>query len=125
MDAYVYQADLLCEECALAERERLNLAQQKANRFENIPDDSEHWPCGPYPEGGGEADCPQHCGACHVFLENPLTNDGAQYAAEAIRDYYVEHQGSEDVIKQWVAEYRDYEPVREVVNAVEVLELEE
>ncbi len=45
-------------------------------------DDSEQWPQGPYPDGGGEADCPQHCDCCGAFLENPLTDDGDSYVRE-------------------------------------------
>ena len=33
-------------------------------------------------EGGGEADGPQHCGDCGVFLENALTTDGDTYVKE-------------------------------------------
>jgi hypothetical protein len=68
MNAYIYQAALLCEECAL-----------KTGRVFARPDESEDsdcFPVGPLPNGGGEADCPEHCDHCGVFLENPLTTDG-------------------------------------------------
>lgn len=66
MDAYIYQAALLCPDCAkIAPR-----------------DDVE----GPYDNGGGEADSPQHCDHCGVFLKNPLTADGEGYVREAIYD---------------------------------------
>jgi hypothetical protein len=41
--------------------------------------DSDEWPKGPYCDGGGEADNPQHCACCTVFLCNPLTQDGVAY----------------------------------------------
>jgi hypothetical protein len=44
--------------------------------------DSDEYPKGPYPDGGGEADTPQHCDHCHCFLENPLTSDGYDYVRE-------------------------------------------
>ena len=63
MDAYVYQAALLCSDCA-----------------KNVTAD------GPYGAGGGEADFPQHCDQCGAFLENPLTPDGILYVRDAIDD---------------------------------------
>lgn len=64
MDAYIYQAALICEGCASALQ---------------VND-------GPYADGGGEADCPNHCDQCGVFLENPLTSDGYDYVRAALKD---------------------------------------
>jgi hypothetical protein len=50
-------------------------------------EDSDTWPQGPYDSGGGEADTPQHCDQCGVFLENPLTSDGDDYLLEATHPY--------------------------------------
>ena len=48
-----------------------------ANGFTDENDyDSDDLPKGPYSNGGGEADTPQHCDGCGAFLENPLTGDG-------------------------------------------------
>ena len=71
MNAYVYRAALYCPDCA--------------PRRTPDCDDSEHCPQGPYPDGAGEADSPQHCDSCNVFLENPLTSDGVEYVREQIR----------------------------------------
>ena len=67
MDAYIYQADLVCERCvhSVLHKEMQN------------PDESER-PSGPYPDGGGESDSPQYCYYCRDFLENPLTSDGVR-----------------------------------------------
>lgn len=46
--------------------------------------DSDEYPQGPYADGGGEADCPQHCDACGVFLENPLTDEGIDYVTQTV-----------------------------------------
>jgi len=79
--------------------------------------DSDEFPKGPYPDGGGEADCPQHCGAgaqcvnaiefddghkVGAWLENELTTDGVEYVREAIRE------GGE-VAEMWADYYRDYD----------------
>lgn len=74
MNVYVFQAALYCEACGHAIRDTL------------MPDaDSDHYPQGPYSDGGGEADSPQHCDACNTFLENPLTGDGYEYIRQQIK----------------------------------------
>src|SRR5208337_1332878 len=79
MDAYVYAADIYCEDCGRAIKKGLEKS-----------DDSDDYPQGPYPDGSGESDGPQHCGAhagclnamefagtkVGVWLGNPLTNNG-------------------------------------------------
>lgn len=87
MDAYVYQAALLCEDCAFRTREHI-----AARRPELVPADPEdeatydsaHYPKGPHSNGGGAADSPQYCDNCHAFLENPLTDDGIRNTLEEI-----------------------------------------
>ena len=88
MRVYTYQGDIFCEDCAAAYRPKDN--------------PSEDWQ-GPFPEGGGEADAPQHCGmGAHcvnadtcpahdkhpigIFLENPLTTDGRRYVEQKCRE---------------------------------------
>ena len=75
MNAYIYRAALYCEPCALP------IAVECYTGTLDLPTayDSDVRPQGPYPDGGGEADTPQHCDACGVFLENPLTTDGREY----------------------------------------------
>src|SRR5215468_673162 len=81
MNAYLYQAALYCEECAQSLRADLRAFTGPLDREE-----SDRWPIGPYADGGGEADCPQHCDHCLTFLENPLTTDGWTYVREAITE---------------------------------------
>ena len=42
-----------------------------------------------------EADTPHHCATCHVFLENPLTDDGIEYVRECLGE------GLTPVTQQW------------------------
>jgi hypothetical protein len=77
MDAYIYCADIYCDDCARAIR--IDCAEDSG--------DSDGYPQGPYSDGGGEADGPQCCGACGEFLENPLTGDGYQYLLELLATY--------------------------------------
>jgi hypothetical protein len=94
MNVYIYQAALYCEDCGketIAELERTT-----GKNLLHVRESSDIWPQGPYPDGGGEADCPQHCDGCGIFLENPLTGDGQKYVIDAMRF------GSQpDVLKQW------------------------
>ncbi len=87
MKAYVFQAALHCETCAArlesANRHRL---PPGANLDDESTYDSDQFPKGPYPNGGGEADSPQHCDSCGEFLENTLTPDGDSWLrAEIVR----------------------------------------
>lgn len=78
MKAYIFQAALWCAHCA----ERYKAENAKPSHVDEDNEssyDSDDWPKGPYGDGGGEADCPQHCDACGVFLENALTPDGDKW----------------------------------------------
>lgn len=84
MDAYVYDADIYCEDCA--------------------PEGAD----GPYPDGGGEADTPVHCGGCHCYLDAPLTGDGVEYAIDALESYLWDRRGDVEVLKQWADALKSY-----------------
>lgn len=98
MDAYVYRAALLCEACALQTRHALRYGEQ-----ETVLDltDSDSWPQGPYADGGGEADTPQHCDLCEDFLENSLTTEGVTYVKQALAD----NDGSPSILELWRTYY--------------------
>ena len=90
MHVYIYQAALYCEDCG--DKIKTDLPPRQS-----MDADSDDYPQGPYDNGGGEADCPQHCDACGVFLENPLTNDGYEYVREAIQEEIVKNS----VVTKW------------------------
>ena len=116
MNAYIYQAALYCEDCGRAIRRRL-----KAEGFapENPADecsyDSDEFPKGPFSDGGGEADSPQHCDSGEdclnaivlserligAWLENELTSQGAAYVREAV-------EAGGEVAELWAQWYSDY-----------------
>lgn len=86
--AYVFQAELICDHCA----DKARRTAEREGRAPADPDDessydSDDYPKGPVPNGGGEADTPQHCGYCGVFLENPLTPEGGEYVRQAAREF--------------------------------------
>lgn len=106
MEAYIYQAALLCEDCGITTRRSIIEA-------DNAPDDpsdestydSDDFPKGPYADGGGEADCPQHCDQCGVFLENPLTQEGYKYIREEIAANVQQPNFSGSTAKEWLDFY--------------------
>ena len=101
MDAYIYQGDIYCPSHATA------IMIDLVETVENTGD-SAVYPQGPYPNGGGEADIPQHCGSCGVFLENPLTTDGEDYVRKAmILTGTVGYGTAQQAVAQWKAFY-DY-----------------
>lgn len=102
MLAYVYQAALLCPDCAI----QVKLSLREAGKVPDNPMDestfdSGDYPKGPYTDGGGEADSPCHCDHCHVFLENPLTSDGQEYVKEALAS----GEGDPEVLAAWRERY--------------------
>lgn len=103
MRAFIYSAALYCEPCGEAIRERLPLPAG-AELGNESSYDSDAYPKGPYDDGGGEADCPQHCDACGRFLENPLTPHGVAYVAEAVAEARAR---SSAVVAEWRAFYAD------------------
>lgn len=74
--AYAYNAAMWCDDCAAAVMRELD-----ARGVADTGDSNGY----PQADGSsGEADSPQHCDDCGVFLENPLTSDGWDYVREAI-----------------------------------------
>lgn len=102
--AYIYKAALYCATCGQAIRGALldSVAPYLRPVLQDS-EDSDAWPQGPYPDGGGEADTPQHCDACGVFLENPLTADGLAYVFDAL----AADDGDRATLETWRAFYRD------------------
>ena len=123
MDVYIFQAALVCSECG----EKICQELMAAGKAPEDPDDetlydSDDFPKGPYPNGGGESDTPQHCDCGDeclnaeeffdgskfgCFLENPLTNEGLAYVQEKVHEYYCSKNGKHShVVPVW-AEYYD------------------
>ena len=118
MEAYIYQADIWCESCGeQIRRELIRTGKAPSDPQDESSYDSDDFPKGPYPDGGGEADMPQHCGSggtCLLaevdngrtygaFLENPLTEDGRAYVLKALRDHYT--KGGSPLASMWAAYY--------------------
>ena len=100
MNDYIYRADIWCEECTDKIRDTVRCPLSAINMLSGLWD-SNDWPKGPYPNGGGESDSPQHCAGCGLFLENPLTEDGRRYVREAL----ALSTSDPKIIAQWSAFY--------------------
>lgn len=98
MDTFIYRAALYCPHCA--EQIKTHIRETDSGSIRAGANDSDTWPQGPYSNGGGEADTPQHCDTCGVFLENPLTRDGENYVREAM-----DNSGDKETRETWRAFY--------------------
>lgn len=106
MDVYIYQADVYCEPDGLAIRDRLDEGGSRpADPGDESSYDSDDYPKGPYPDGGGESDTPQHCAVCGLFLENPLTSDGLEYVKEFVLRDLREGQTDSNAVEVWAPFY--------------------
>lgn len=94
MDAFIYRGALYCEECTAALKARLP-TPAGADLADESTFDSDRYPKGPFADGGGEADSPQHCDSCGCFLENPLTGDGESYVRRAFDPQAMDNPDSE------------------------------
>ena len=106
MDAYIYQADLHCEDCIIQIKGSLRDRELEPEDTEDeYSYDSDDYPKGPYANGGGESDSPQHCGSCGLFLKNPLTKDGQEHVDTAFREYWLLGHGNKEVLAEWADYY--------------------
>jgi hypothetical protein len=88
MKVYMFCAALLCESCGTEARTaHRHTMPVEFDQDDESSYDSDNFPKGPYTNGGGEADTPQHCDSCGVFLENPLTPDGDAYVRNAAKEF--------------------------------------
>jgi hypothetical protein len=98
MNVYIYRAALHCEGCGDKIKDALG------HKFEGLSEyefDSDEYPKGPFPNGGGEKDYPDYCDTCGLFLENPLTGDGEDY----VKDTLCLGEGCPDVLEEWAGFY--------------------
>lgn len=93
---YVYKADVWCEECTQAIKEKILQELVPDNPEDESSFDSNDYPKGPFESSYEEADTPMHCAGCDLFLENPLTPDGEAYVLD-----------QEHVLPEW-REFYDY-----------------
>ena len=89
--SYAYDAAMHCADCADASGMTAEGAE-----------DSDGNPVGA--AFSDEADTPQHCDDCGVFLENALTDEGVRYVIEELQSYEP-GVGRPDVLREWAEFY--------------------
>lgn len=94
---------IYCESCGESLRGALSVPVGAILTDERTYD-SDQYPKGPFPDGGGESDFPHHCDDCHEFLENPLTTDGYTYLHECVCDAVLTGRVT-DVLRGWIEFY--------------------
>ncbi len=99
MDAYIFQAALLCSSCANERRAKLH---PELLALADADNNSDMAPQGPFLNGGGESDKPEYCSDCGEFLENPLTSEGYAYVRELVND-----RGSHDSTVKMLCDWYD------------------
>jgi hypothetical protein len=93
--AYIYQADIYCDDCGRAILNRIRAEYGDSVRCDFIDSDDAPIHC----RDNEESDCPQHCGAGEHCLNaikltdgkvglliGELTQDGVEYVKEAIAE---------------------------------------
>jgi hypothetical protein len=98
-NVYILQAALLCEDCGIAVTQT-SVKPRHVNTADESSYDSDEWPKGPYGNGGGEADTPQHCDHCGTFLQNPLTPDGDTYVREKAAEFDLPDSSWEEIAQR-------------------------
>jgi hypothetical protein len=104
MNVYIYCADIYCEQCGIKIMADCIASGKYPDDIDDETSyDSDEFPKGPFENGGGESDCPQHCGSggdcvnaytpdgwfhrkVGMFLENDLTSDGIEYVVTGFLD---------------------------------------
>jgi len=112
MNVYIYQGALICWECEpKVQTASIYRGLDKPGGWATFVRDwermdSDHFPQGPYGDGGGEADFPQHCDCCDKFLANPLTDAGYDYIVETRAEWLARGKAIEgSFLEEWIAYY--------------------
>jgi len=71
MDTYIYQAELICGFCATSIM-KSTLPPDGFILGDDSSFDSDDYPKGPFPDGGGESETANFCGGCGQALNNPV-----------------------------------------------------
>lgn len=106
---YIYKADVYCDDCGGMLRASLQSKPEDVpvDVLDHYSYDSDDYPKEADIENK-ESDYPQHCAACHVFLQNPLTSEGYDYVKEKLNETGMQsiYQGNVSIsLKEWATWY--------------------
>lgn len=99
METFIYRGALYCSDCGT------QIGEESEAKGVEDNGDSDTFPQGPYDDGGGEADTPQHCGRCGEFLGNALTDDGYSYVIDEVQDALAHSRVNSVAVQQWAPYY--------------------
>lgn len=103
MQTYAYRAAFYCAACASDLKVDLHNEGKEPPPKSAARADSECWPQAE--SGSGEADTPNHCDKCKVWLENPLTSVGRKRLATTLIDAFDKCEITDELVRQWEGEF--------------------
>ena len=100
MKIYMWNADLYCGPCG----EAIAATLPDPDAWEREHPDSCSYPVA-YDSSEGEADSPEHCGKCVLFLERSLTEYGVRYVKEIVSEDLETESEIVGIVKEWIDFY--------------------
>ena len=100
MTIYMFQADVYCKPCG----EAIAATLPDPDAWEREHPDSNSYPIA-YDSSEGEADSPEHCDKCSLFLERNLTEYGVRYVKEIVAEDLSTEDKIVGIVKEWIDFY--------------------
>ena len=100
MTIYMFQADVYCKPCG----EAIAATLPDPDAWEREHPDSNSYPIA-YDSSEGEADSPEHCDKCSLFLERNLTEYGGRYVKEIVAEDLSTEDKIVGIVKEWIDFY--------------------
>ena len=100
MKIYMFQADVYCKPCG----EAIAATLPDPDAWEREHPDSNSYPIA-YDSSEGEADSPEHCDKCSLFLERNLTEYGVRYVKEIVAEDLSTESEIVGIVKEWIDFY--------------------
>ena len=100
MKIYMFDGDVYCKPCG----EAIAATLPDPDAWEREHPDSNSYPIA-YDSSEGEADSPEHCGKCGLFLERNLTEDGVRYVKEIVSEDLETESEIVGIVKEWIDFY--------------------
>ena len=97
MNVYIDNNNFYCENCKDEVRNKLiEIGSSEVIR-------------GPYPDGGGETDYPNHCVICGIAFRNKLTPHGVNCVIESLKNYVANDNFSSFHIDEHCRQIENYQ----------------
>ena len=100
MKIYMFDGDVYCTPCG----EAIAATLPDPDAWEREHPDSNSYPIA-YDSSEGEADSPEHCDKCNLFLERNLTEEGVRYVKEIVAEDLSTEDKIVGIVKEWIDFY--------------------